>query len=193
MSEIKIKAGDKFEYKGYDWVCLDTSLYRGRGMLAIMSEPYCNEKFIFNDNESDFTIPVSYSNYVPNNYRFSKIRENLGECLLPVIDKENLWLHDIDLTADNGDDRFECTSDYIFILSTHEYRRYYKYIPKFETGVWTRTSKTAECNDDVVYVFENDFYNANRGSCLKIMPACVFKMEKFKVNKKTRFELVECE
>ena len=49
--------------------------------------------------------------------------------LLPVLGEDNLIPHEVDMVADNGDDRYGTVTDRVFILSCDEYRKYRKHVP----------------------------------------------------------------
>ena len=108
-----IKAGDRFEYCGLKWVCLDPD-FEG-GILSIVAKPWRDE--------------VVFSEADDNNYRTSDIRKLLLEELAPSLEGKVIN-HFPDLTEENGksfeDIHYE---DPVFLLSLSEYIRYSKYIP----------------------------------------------------------------
>ena len=46
-----------------------------------------------------------------------------------LLGEDNLIPHEVDMVADNGDDRYGTVTDRVFILSCDEYRKYRKHVP----------------------------------------------------------------
>lgn len=120
-----LSAGERFSFKGFDWICLDPNADEGNGVLAIMAEPWNGEVYPFDTDGK-------------NNYAKSSLRRKLRE-LIPVLGEENLLPHTVDLTADNGDDLYGTVTDRVFILSCDEYRKYRKHVPLLNEWMWTCT------------------------------------------------------
>ena len=122
-----IKAGDRFEYCGLKWVCLDPD-FEG-GILSIVAKPWRDE--------------VKFSEKNDNNYRTSNIRKLLLKELAPKLEG-CVINHFPDLTEENGksfeDIHYE---DPVFLLSLYEYIRYSKFIPYDNYGDywWLRTPR----------------------------------------------------
>lgn len=122
-----IKAGDRFEYCGLKWVCLDPD-FEG-GILSIVAKPW-RDKVVFSKADD-------------NNYRTSDIRKLLIEELAPSLEGKVIN-HFPDLTEENGksfeDIHYE---DPVFLLSLYEYIRYSKFIPYDNYGDywWLRTPR----------------------------------------------------
>ena len=120
-----LNAGDRFTFKGYNWVILDPQTKEG-GVFSVMADIWRKYSCLFDENGN-------------NNYANSSLRRKINEELLPELGEENFLLHIVDLTADNGDDRYGIVEDKVFIFSCNEYRKYYKYFPCFSEWIWTCT------------------------------------------------------
>lgn len=169
----------RFNFKGFEWIVLDNNV--DGGVLAIMESAWNNEEYSFDDDGC-------------NNYEKSSLRRKLRDKLLPVLDEDNLIPHEVNLVADNGDDRYGTVTDKVFILSCDEYRKYRKYVPLLPERMWTCTpwyiTDTGE-GTVVRYVCKegclSNTYALNSGG---VAPACVFNPEKLKV-KNTVIQLEE--
>ena len=104
-----LSAGERFGFKGFEWIVLDNNV--DGGVLAIMASAWNNEEYSFDDDGC-------------NNYAKSSLRRKLLNELLPVLGEDNLIPHEVDMVADNGDDRYGTVTDRVFILSCDEYRKY---------------------------------------------------------------------
>ena len=146
-----------------------------------MTSAWNGKEYSFDDN-----------NY--NNYAQSSLRRKLRDELLPVLGEDNLISHEIDLVADNGDDRYGKVTDKVFILSCDEYRKYRKYVPLLPEWMWTCTpwyiSDTGNgyCVRSVGTdgVLNNNYAHNSDG----VVPACVFNPEKLRA-KNTVIQLEE--
>lgn len=133
MNAEKITAlhpGERFSFKGFDWVCLDPNTKEG-GVLAIMAKPWKKDMKFYTGN------PDEKGNW--NNYRTSNVREELLLNVIPILGKDNLLLHEVDLVADNGDRSYGTVEDRVFILTCDEYRKYRDFIPHYDDRIWTTT------------------------------------------------------
>lgn len=119
-----LSAGERFGFKGFEWIVLDNNV--DGGVLAIMTSAWNNEEYSFDDDGC-------------NNYAKSSLRRKLLNELLPVLGEDNLIPHEVDLVADNGDDRYGTVTDRVFILSCDEYRKYRKHVPLLPEWMWTCT------------------------------------------------------
>ena len=166
-----IKCGENFKYKGSNWTVLDNNV--DGGVLAIMTSYWDGDKHTFDLDNG-------------NNYAKSTLRENLLNKLLPMLGEENLISHEVDLVANNGDDRYGKVTDKLFILSYSEYCKYSKNVPLFPTKwMWTCTPFYISDNGNGSFVYvitgtgkrKHDYaYNCN-----EVAPACVFNPNKLKV------------
>lgn len=178
-----LRPGERFMFKGFEWVCLDPHHPDG-GVLAIMAKPWRNDlKFCPDERYAD-----EKGNW--NNYRTSLLhKEVLG--LVKVIGADNLILHMVDLVADNGDEAYNAiiVIDDVFILTCNEYRKYRDYIPHYDSCIWTATpwycgdkdSDTGIANC-VRRVNPNGQLNGNTSYLgLAVAPACILNPKSLKL------------
>lgn len=166
MEALNIKPGDKFTFKGYEWIVLDDNV--DGGVMCIMLSKWSNEAHCF-DNDGR------------NNYAKSSLRRKLLNELLPVLGEDNLIPHEVDMVADNGDDRYGTVTDRVFILSCDEYRKYRKHVPLLPEWMWTCTPwyiSDAGNGDYVCYVHGAGYlYRYYAYVSYGVAPVCVFKRE----------------
>lgn len=128
----KLRPGEHFMFKGFEWVCLDQNHPDG-GVLAIMAEPLKEDmKFCSGKDHAD-----EKGNW--NNYRTSNVREELLFNMVPALGRENLLMHEVDLVADNGDLSYGTVEDLVFLITCDEYRKYREFIPRYNDWIWTAT------------------------------------------------------
>lgn len=169
-----LSPGTHFMFRCFEWIVLDNNV--DGGVLAVMASAWNDEEYSFDDDGC-------------NNYAKSSLRRKLLNELLPVLGEDNLIPHEVDLIADNGDDRYGTVTDKVFILSCDEYRKYRKHVPLLPEWMWTCTpwyisDAGSSCN--VRYVNDEGYlYSVSSGadSSYGIAPACVFDPEKFKTKK----------
>lgn len=120
-----MKIGEKFTFKGFEWVVLDEHDFNGeKAVTAIMTKAWATAPFDENNR---------------NDWKSSSIRKRLQEELLPVLGEENLITRSLELVADNGDRRYGRCDDKIWLLSCDDYRKYREIILKncdFEDDWW---------------------------------------------------------
>nr|DAK50768.1 MAG TPA: hypothetical protein [Caudoviricetes sp.] len=161
----EIKAGDHFEYKGIEWVCLDVG---NKIAFAVAAKAIANMPF--NDEYEDGC----------NNWRTSSLRKWLnGEFLDENFDKGALLANFSTLTADNGDDKYGTVEDYVTLIDCDQYRKYRKFMPKYDDWVWTLTPRSCTVGDafsvrNIIPSGELDSYFAN--STYGVAPACLFNL-----------------
>ena len=167
--DIEIKnliQGERFTFKGFEWIVLDNNV--DGGVMAIMASTWNNEEHHFDKDGN-------------NNYAKSRLRKKVLNDLLPVLGENNLIPHEVDLVADNGDDRYGTVTDRVFILSCDEYRKYRKHVPLLPEWMWTCTpwyitdegdSINVRCVSPAGYLG----YNFARNG-IGVAPACVFKKD----------------
>ena len=119
-----LSAGERFIFKGFEWITLDNNV--DGGVLAIMASAWNGEEYRFDED-------------CCNNYAKSSLRRKLLNELLPVLGEDNLIPHEVNLVADNGDDRYGTVTDRVFVLSCDEYRKYRKNVPLLPEWMWTCT------------------------------------------------------
>jgi len=172
-----LSAGERFSYKGFDWITLDPDVDGEGNVLAIMASTWNDREYRFDE--------VGY-----NNYANSSLRKRLQKELLPVLGEDNLISHVIDLVADNGDDRYGKITDKVFILSCDEYRKYRKYVPLLPEWMWTCTPWYITDPGHGHYVRSVyttgglNHNNANDSS--GVAPACIFASKNLKLRRQAQ-------
>lgn len=171
--------GTHFNFKGFEWIVLDNNV--DGGVLAIMASAWNNEEYSFDDDGC-------------NNYAKSSLRRKLLNELLPVLGEDNLIPHEVDMVADNGDDRYGTVTDRVFILSCDEYRKYRKHVLLLPEWMWTCTpwyiSGTGSGSLVRLVRAEGNLYSYGAGNSSGVAPVCVFNPEKLKA-KNTIIQLEE--
>ena len=166
-----LSAGERFGFKGFEWIVLDNNV--DGGVLAIMASAWNS----FDDDGC-------------NNYAKSSLRRKLLNELLPVLGEDNLIPHEVDMVADNGDDRYGTVTDRVFILSCDEYRKYRKHVPLLPEWMWTCTpwyisdagnSSYVRCVGDAGGLYIN--YASGSGG---VAPACVFNPKNLKLHRQVQ-------
>lgn len=161
----EIKAGDHFEYKGIEWVCLDVG---NETAFAVTAKVIANMPF---NNEYEDGC---------NNWRTSSLRKWLnGEFLDNNFDKGALLANFSTLTADNGDDKYGFVEDYVTLIDCDQYRKYRKFMPKYDDWVWTLTPRSCTVGDafsvrNIIPSGELDSYFAD--NTYGVTPACLFNL-----------------
>lgn len=173
------KAGDKFMFKGFEWVVLNPDPIEKGGVLAMMTSTWNGQEYPFDENGC-------------NNWKESSLKKKLEEELLPVLGRENLLEHLVRLDADNGSLEYGVDLCQVFILTCDEYRIYREYIPLLPEWMWTCTPRiTAGGGVRLVYPdgsLNTDIaYTANG-----VAPACVIKKESL-IAPTDAERLLECE
>lgn len=158
-----LSAGERFIFKGFEWITLDNNV--DGGVLAIMASSWNGEEYRFDED-------------CCNNYAKSSLRRKLLNELLPVLGEDNLIPHEVNLVADNGDDRYGTVTDRVFILSCDEYRKYRKNVPLLPEWMWTCTPwyiTDSGISGNVRYVnLGGNLNNSNAYNTSGVAPACVF-------------------
>lgn len=171
-----LQPGEHFNFKGYEWVCLDPE-HKDNGVLAIMAKPWGDEIMFYpNKNYAD-----DKGNW--NNYKTSNIRELLTNQLKIKLGQENLGIHIVNLTADNGDTSYGSAVDSVFLLTCDEYRKYRDFIPYYSNWIWTATPYA--CGDENTFASDahlirgvasyKQFANYYTDLLGHMVPACIFK------------------
>lgn len=162
--------GSHFYFKGFKWIALDNNV--DGGVLAVMASSWNGERYRFDDDGC-------------NNYAKSSLRRKLLNELLPALGEDNLVPHEVNLVADNGDDRYGTVKDKVFILSCDEYRKYRKNVPLLPEWMWTCTSwnaaPTLYLNSARSVDETGNLYSEKLDEKNGILPACVFNPEKVKI------------
>lgn len=177
-----LSPGECFEFKGFEWIVLDNNV--DGGVLAIMSSTWNNERYSFDDDGC-------------NNYAKSSLRRKLLNELIPVLGEDNLIPHEVDMVADNGDDRYGTVTDRVFILSCDEYRKYRKHVPLLPEWMWTCTPWYIS-DSGIGYIVRI----VSTGGCLnnygayfshRVAPACVFNPKNLKLHRQVKMVEVKGE
>lgn len=116
-----MKIGEKFNYSGIEWICLDVI---DGNYLAITAQVWQELPFD-NDNK--------------NNWKESSLRKVLNNEFLDKLDKKYLIKQTSDLIADNGDKAYGTCKDYVTILSCDQYRKYRTLVLCYPEWMWTLT------------------------------------------------------
>ena len=125
-------------------------------------------------------MPLDESN--KNDWRTSSLRKYLNGEYLEQFNRGDLLPFVSDLTSDDGMKDYGTAEDYVFLLSCDLYRKYRRFVPRFNNWWWTLTPWT--CNPSNAYNArivsssgEVDNYNAYIG--LGVAPACLFNPKIF--------------
>ena len=170
-----LSAGERFIFKGFEWITLDNNV--DGGVLAIMASSWNGEEYRFDED-------------CCNNYAKSSLRRKLLNELLPVLGEDNLIPHEVNLVADNGDDRYGTVTDRVFVLSCDEYRKYRKNVPLLPEWMWTCTpwyitdsggSYNVRCVSSDGSLSSGIAYGTNG-----VAPACVFNPAYLKLRRQAQ-------
>ena len=171
-----LSTGERFGFKGFEWIVLDNNV--DGGVLAIMASAWNNEEYSFDDDDGC------------NNYAKSSLRRKLLNELLPVLGENNLIPHEVDMVADNGDDRYGTVTDRVFILSCDEYRKYRKHVPLLPEWMWTCTPwyiSDAGSSGGVRRVSNTGgLGSGSAGGGGGVAPACVFNPKNLKLHRQVQ-------
>lgn len=174
------EAGDKFMFKGFEWVVLNPNPIEKGGVLAMMTSTWNGQEYPFDENGC-------------NNWEESSLKKKLEEELLPVLGEGNLLEHAIDLEADNGDKKYGISLGKVFILSCWEYRRYRDYVPRLPEWMWTCTSWTTASDSVRVVGTGGSLCNIIASDARGVAPACVIKKESLIAPTGADERVLECE
>lgn len=170
-----LSAGERFIFKGFEWITLDNNV--DGGVLAIMASAWNEEEYRFDEG-------------CCNNYAESSLRRKLLSELLPVLGEDNLIPHEVNLVADNGDDRYGTVTDRVFILSCDEYRKYRKNVPLLPEWMWTCTPWYITDSGHGNYVrdvgTDGSLYNNIANNAYGVAPACVFNPAYLKLRRQAQ-------
>lgn len=170
-----LSAGERFIFKGFEWITLDNNV--DGGVLAIMASSWNGEEYRFDED-------------CCNNYAKSSLRRKLLNELLPVLGEDNLIPHEVNLVADNGDDRYGTVTDRVFVLSCDEYRKYRKNVPLLPEWMWTCTPWYITDSGYSNYVRSvntgGNLGNNNANSADGVAPACVFNPAYLKLRRQAQ-------
>lgn len=124
-----------------------------------------------------------------NNYADSEIRKELNtafyDTLVPLVGKDNIIKHTIDLTSDDGRKEYENVDDFVSLLTCDLFRRYVYILDKYKPGMWwwlatAYSTKSNGCTTSVRCV--DDDNTVNYGDCnieYGVRPFCILKSDIF--------------
>lgn len=118
----KPSAGEHFFYNGIEFVALGEE--QG-GILAVVAERL-EERMAFDKNNK-------------NDWRSSTLRKYLNGEYINNFDTDDLLPFVSDLTSDDGMTDYGTSEDFVALLSDNLYRKYRKFMPQYDTWVWTIT------------------------------------------------------
>ena len=177
----ELKAGNRFVYRGIEYICLDVfgkEVYGSEAAFAVTAEIIKTMEFAEKYEDGC------------NNWKTSKVRDWLNDEFLSMhVSKEDLIPQTSDLTADNGDDAYGTCEDYVTLLSCVQYRKYRKLMPKYDDWVWTVTPWTCHSANasDVRYINPSgglNNYNATYG--IGVAPACLFNLDNLNLRRQAQ-------
>ena len=160
------QAGERFMCGGIEFVAL--GIEQG-GVLAVAAKRLEDE--------------MAYDEDGSNDWRKSSLRKYLNEEFVKNFDKGDLLPFVSDLTSDDGMTDYGTSEDFVALLSDKLYRKYRKFMPQYDTWVWTITPWS--CHPGTAYYERTvdtsgalDDYDA----CYAygVAPACIFNPEIFK-------------
>lgn len=160
------QAGEHFMRGGIEFVAL--GMEQG-GVLAVVAKRLEDE--------------MAYDEDGSNDWRKSSLRKYLNEEFVKNFDKGDLLPFVSDLTSDDGMTDYGTSEDFVALLSDNLYRKYRKFVPKYDTWVWTITPWSCHpgfaSDERIVYTSGAlNIYNAING--YGVAPACIFNPEIFK-------------
>ena len=116
------QAGERFTRGGIEFVAL--GMEQG-GVLAVAAKRLEDE--------------MAYDENGCNDWRKSSLRKYLNEEFVKNFNKGDLLPFVSDLTSDDGMTDYGTSEDFVALLSDNLYRKYRKFMPKYDTWVWTIT------------------------------------------------------
>lgn len=154
------QAGERFTRGGIEFVAL--GMEQG-GVLAVAAKRLEDE--------------MAYDEDGSNDWRKSSLRKYLNEEFVKNFNKGDLLPFVSDLTSDDGMTDYGTSEDFVALLSDNLYRKYRKFMPKYDTWVWTITPWSCHPGNARYERFVttsgalNDYYAGNGNG---VAPACIF-------------------
>lgn len=160
------QAGERFIRGGIEFVAL--GMEQG-GVLAVAAKRLEDE--------------MAYDEDGSNDWRKSSLRKYLNEEFVKYFDKGDLLPFVSDLTSDDGVTDYGTSEDFVALLSDNLYRKYRKFMPQYDTWVWTITPWS--CHPGNAYyersvVTSGALNNYDANYAYGVAPACIFNPEIFK-------------
>lgn len=160
------QAGERFTRGGIEFVAL--GMEQG-GVLAVAAKRLEDE--------------MAYDENGCNDWRKSSLRKYLNEEFVKNFNKGDLLPFVSDLTSDDGMTDYGTSEDFVALLSDNLYRKYRKFMPKYDTWVWTITPWSCHPgnadSERTVYTsgaLSSSYALSGNG----VAPACIFNPEIFK-------------
>ena len=160
------QAGERFVRGGIEFVAL--GIEQG-GVLAVVAKRLEDE--------------MAYDEDGSNDWRKSSLRKYLNEEFVKNFDKGDLLPFVSDLTSDDGMTDYGTSEDFVALLSDNLYRKYRKFMPKYDTWVWTITPWSCLPGYASVErsVYTSGALSRNVASLgYGVAPACIFNPSIFK-------------
>lgn len=160
------QAGERFTRGGIEFVAL--GMEQG-GVLAVAAKRLEDE--------------MAYDEDGSNDWRKSSLRKYLNEEFVKNFDKGDLLPFISDLTSDDGMTDYGTSEDFVALLSDNLYRKYRKFMPKYDTWVWTITPWSCHpgnANIERIVITSGALSYSRAISGLGVAPACIFNPAIFK-------------
>ena len=160
-------AGERFTRGGVEFVAL--GMEQG-GVLAVVAKRLEDE--------------MAYDESGSNDWRKSSLRKYLNEEYIKNFESGDLLPFLSDLTSDDGMTDYGTSEDYVALLSDNLYRKYRKFVPQYDTWVWTITPYSCSPNPwhangerivDTSGALSDDSAHNGNG----VAPACIFNPKIF--------------
>ena len=160
------QAGERFTRGGIEFVAL--GMEQG-GVLAVAAKRLEDE--------------MEYDENGCNDWRKSSLRKYLNEEFVKNFNKGDLLPFVSDLTSDDGMTDYGTSEDFVALLSDNLYRKYRKFMPKYDTWVWTITPWS--CLPGSAHIergvhTSGALYGYGAYYACGVAPACIFNPEIFK-------------
>ena len=81
---------------------------------------------------------MAYDEDGSNDWRKSSLRKYLNEEFVKNFNKGDLLPFVSDLTSDDGMTDYGTSEDFVALLSDNLYRKYRKFMPQYDTWVWSK-------------------------------------------------------
>ena len=154
------QAGERFTRGGIEFVAL--GMEQG-GVLAVAAKRLEDE--------------MAYDENGSNDWRKSSLRKYLNEEFVKNFDKGDLLPFVSDLTSDDGMTDYGTSEDFVALLSDNLYRKYRKFMPKYDTWVWTITPWSCHpgyANSERIVNTSGALNNGHANNGYGVAPACIF-------------------
>nr|DAX63401.1 MAG TPA: hypothetical protein [Caudoviricetes sp.] len=160
------QAGERFVRGGIEFVAL--GMEQG-GVLAVAAKRLEDE--------------MAYDENGYNDWRKSSLRKYLNEEFVKNFDKGDLLPFVSDLTSDDGMTDYGTSEDFVALLSDNLYRKYRKFMPQYDTWVWTITPWSCHpgyASSERTVGTSGALYHYGASYGHGVAPACIFNPEIFK-------------